>query len=166
MANYAWGYRDGHPLRVTPGALDEEAYGIKSTSQDMASWLQANMDPAQVKDKTLRQALDFAQSRYYQAGALYQGLGWEMLNWPLNAQTLIADSANSVALQPRVVRLITPPSAPQAASWVHKTGSTNGFGAYIAFIPQAQLGIVMLANKNYPNPQRVQAAYTILQHLQ
>ena len=89
-----------------------------------------------------------------------------MLNWPLNAQTLIADSANSVALQPRVVRLITPPSAPQAASWVHKTGSTNGFGAYIAFIPQAQLGIVMLANKNYPNPQRVQAAYTILQHLQ
>ncbi|WP_370549502.1 beta-lactamase [Edwardsiella tarda] len=166
MANYAWGYRDGHPLRVTPGALDEEAYGIKSTSQDMASWLQANMDPAQVKDKTLRQALEFAQSRYYQAGALYQGLGWEMLNWPLNAQTLIADSANSVALQPRVVRLITPPGAPQAASWVHKTGSTNGFGAYIAFIPQAQLGIVMLANKNYPNPQRVQAAYTILQHLQ
>lgn len=163
---YAWGYREGKALRVSPGMLEQEAYGIKSSAQDMATWLQANLDPAAVPQATLRQALLRAQTRYYQSGEMYQGLGWEMLSWPLQAQTLIDGSDNRVALQPQPVHLIEPPTPPQPASWVHKTGSTNGFGAYIAFIPGSRLGIVMLANKNYPNPARVQAAYTILQQLQ
>ena len=28
MARYAWGYRDDKAVRVTPGALDAEAYGL------------------------------------------------------------------------------------------------------------------------------------------
>ncbi|WP_145567107.1 class C beta-lactamase [Yersinia aleksiciae] len=167
QSNYAWGYKDGQPVRVTLGMLGEEAYGVKSTSQDMVRFMQANMNPDSLpagNDK-LKKAIIASQSRYFQAGEMFQGLGWEMYNWPINPQRVIADSGNDIALKPRKVEALEPAQPAIPASWVHKTGATNGFGAYIVFIPEENIGIVMLANKNYPNPVRVQAAYHILQAL-
>ena len=164
--HYAWGYRDGKAVRVSPGMLDAEAYGVKSSIVDMARWVQVNMTPAEVKDETLRMGLTLAQSRYWQVGDMYQGLGWEMLNWPVNAKTVVKGSDNKVALAALSVFKVSPPATPVKASWVHKTGSTGGFGSYAAFIPEKNLGIVMLANKNYPNPARVETAYRILEALQ
>ncbi|MFB6325188.1 class C beta-lactamase [Pantoea deleyi] len=168
MLNYAWGYKNGQPVRVSPGMLDAEAYGIKSTARDMLTFMQANLDPNRLSagNAVLRNAMRTAQSRYFSVGKLYQGLGWEMYDWPVSADTLIGDSDNSVALRARPATQITPVGPSQRASWVHKTGATNGFGAYIAFIPAENCGIVMLANKNYPNPLRVRAAWEILQALQ
>lgn len=167
LPNYAWGYKEGQPMRVTLGMLGEEAYGVKSTTKDMVSFMQANMNPESlpVENDKLKQALIAAQSRYFQAGEIFQGLGWEMYNWPIDPQRVIADSGNDVALKPRKAKELLPPPPAVRASWVHKTGATNGFGAYIVFIPEQNIGIVMLANKNYPNPVRVQAAYNILQAL-
>ena len=48
---------------------------------------------------------------------------------------------------------------------LNKTGSTNGFGSYAAFIPGKKIGVVLLANKNYPIDARVNAAYEILTQL-
>ncbi|WP_420736757.1 CMY2/MIR/ACT/EC family class C beta-lactamase [Citrobacter freundii] len=164
--HYAWGYRDGKAVRVTPGMMDAEAYGVKSTIEDMASWVLANMEPSEVKDASLQKGILLAQSRYWQVGDMYQGLGWEMLNWPLNEKTLLNSVSPKVIFSPQTVSEIFPPSSAVTASWVHKTGSTGGFGSYVAFIPEKQLGIVILANKSYPIPSRVEAAYRILNALQ
>lgn len=165
-AHYAWGYREGKAVHVSPGMLDAEAYGVKTNVKDMASWLIANMKPDSLQAPSLKQGIALAQSRYWRVGAMYQGLGWEMLNWPVDAKTVVGGSDNKVALAPLPVAEVNPPAPPVKASWVHKTGSTGGFGSYVAFIPEKQLGIVMLANKSYPNPARVEAAYRILDALQ
>ncbi len=135
QANYAWGYRDGKAVHVSPGMLDAEAYGVKASIVDMAGWLQANIQP-------------------------------DMLNWPVTSRTLEQGADNQYALAARGARDINPAQPPVKASWVHKTGATGGFGSYIAFIPEKNIGIVILANKNYPNPERVKAAYQILDVLQ
>lgn len=165
-AHYAWGYREGKAVHVSPGMLDAEAYGVKTNVKDMASWLIANMKPDSLQAPSLKQGIALAQSRYWRVGAMYQGLGWEMLNWPVDAKTVVGGSDNKVALAPLPVAEVNPPAPPVKASWVHKTGSTGGFGSYVAFIPEKQLGIVVLANKSYPNPARVEAAYRILDALQ
>ncbi|MET3813584.1 beta-lactamase class C [Pantoea sp. UYEF8] len=168
MLDYAWGYKNGQPVRVSPGMLDAEAYGVKSTARDMLTFMQANADPNRLSsgNTVLRNAIRTAQSRYFKVRDFYQGLGWEIYDWPASAAAIIADSESSVALKPQPATLLNPAVPSQRASWVHKTGATNGFGAYVAFIPEQNTGIVMLANKNYPNPLRIKIAWKILEALQ
>jgi CubicO group peptidase (beta-lactamase class C family) len=41
----------------------------------------------------------------------------------------------------------------------------SGFAAYVAFVPDKKIGIVMLANRNFPIPARIKAAHAILEQL-
>ncbi|HDT4958097.1 TPA: beta-lactamase [Enterobacter kobei] len=164
--DYAWGYKNGKALRVTPGMLDAEAYGVKSSISDMVRFTQVNMEPASyVASPLLKQAIHNAQKRYFLTEGMYQGLGWEIYSWPVDQQKIITASGNASALKARSTQQLSPPQPATTASFVHKTGATNGFGAYVAFIPEKRVGIVMLANKNYPNPARVTAAFTIINAL-
>jgi beta-lactamase class C len=65
-------------------------------------------------------------------------------------------------LDPHPVTAVAPPEKPREDVWINKTGTTNGFGAYVAFIPARRCGVVLLANQNYPIPDRVTTAYRIL----
>ena len=163
-AQYAWGYKEGKPVRIGNSMLLDEAGGAKASVRDLAKWVQANMQPAQVIDKTLQAALSRSQQQYAQSGLMFQGLGWEMLDYPLQLSSLKAMTDPSFGAGSKAT-MIYPPAAARHNSWVHKTGATGGFGAYAAFIPSRQVGIVLLANKRYPNAMRVELAYQILEGL-
>ncbi|AHG46472.1 beta-lactamase [Rhizobium leguminosarum bv. trifolii CB782] len=161
LADYAQGYkRSGEPARMTPAMLSAEAYGVKSTAGDMIRFVGANMGLVKLDEK-FQQAITNTHIGYFKAGAMTQDLIWEQYAYPPSLNGLLQGNSPAM-LETMPVSELQPPMKPRADAWINKTGSTNGFGAYIAFIPKQRLGIVILANKNYPNEDRVAAAYQIL----
>ncbi|RVU04892.1 class C beta-lactamase [Rhizobium sp. RMa-01] len=161
QADYAQGYkRSGEPARMTPAMLSAEAYGVKSTAGDMIRFVGANMGMLKLDEK-LQQAITETHSGYFKAGAMTQDLIWEQYAYPPSLNDVL-ESNSPAMLKTMPVSELRPPMQPRDDVWINKTGSTNGFGAYVAFIPRERLGIVILANKNYPNEDRVAAAYQIL----
>lgn len=162
MGDYAYGYtKDDKPTRVTPGVLDSEAYGVKTTAVDMMRFVEANMNGAGLDD-TLQRAIAGTHTGYFKVGDMMQGLGWEMYDYPTRLDSLLAGSSTQVVFAANKVNRLEPPLAGKGDLLIHKTGSTNGFGAYVVFVPAKKIGIVMLANKNFPVTERLKAAYRIL----
>ncbi|MBV7483932.1 class C beta-lactamase [Bordetella sp. BOR01] len=162
MASYAQGYTTvGKPIRLAPGVLWRQAYGVKTTAADMVRFMQANMGMLDL-DPALRRAIAETHVAYFQAGPMMQDLIWEQYPYPVSLQALMAGNATALIFEPTAVAAIDPPQAPRADAWINKTGSTNGFGAYMAFVPRQRLGVVLLANKNFPIDARVRVAYDII----
>jgi len=163
-ADYAQGYtKEGVPIRMATGVLSSEAYGIKTTAPDLVRFVEANLNLIQLDPKVQR-AITATHTGYFKAGPMIQDLIWEQYPSPVALKTLLAGNSPEM-IQGMPVVAIEPPVAPREDVWINKTGSTSGFGAYVAFVPQKRLGIVILANKNYPNEERVTAAYKILEAL-
>ena len=162
---YAQGYdKQQSPVRVSPGALDSEAYGIKTSSQDLARYVIANMHP-QALEQPLQQAIAATHAGYYTVNGMTQGLGWERYPYPITLQALIDGNSTPMAMEPHKVNWLSPAQAQPANVLYNKTGSTGGFGAYVAYVPSKDVGVVILANRNYPNAERVKVAHAILSAL-
>lgn len=165
QASYAWGYdKNDKPVRVNPGVLADEAYGVKSSSRDMLRFVEANLGRVELAPP-LKQALDETRRGHFQRGTMTQDLVWEQYDYPLALQDLIDGNDNRYALEGTPATALKPALAPQSKVWVNKTGATNGFGAYVAFVPDLQRGVVLLANKNYPNAERVKLAWRLFEAL-
>jgi beta-lactamase class C len=165
MDDYARGYtEDGAPTRVGAGILSAEAYGIKSTAADMIHYAEANMNSAELDEK-FQLAITNTHTAYFQAGVMTQDLIWEQYAYPVELKTLLEGNSPAVILKAVPVTQLTPPTEAHPDVWLNKTGSTGGFGAYVAFIPAKRLGIVILANKDYPIDERVTIAYRVLARL-
>ncbi|EPG5421363.1 PDC family class C beta-lactamase [Pseudomonas aeruginosa] len=166
LAQCAQGYgKDDRPLRVGPGPLDAEGYGVKTSAADLLRFVDANLHPERL-DRPWAQALDATHRGYYKVGDMTQGLGWEAYDWPISLKRLQAGNSTPMALQPHRIARLPAPQALEGQRLLNKTGSTNGFGAYVAFVPGRDLGLVILANRNYPNAERVKIAYAILSGLE
>nr|AAL49969.1 cephalosporinase [Shewanella algae] len=161
-AQYAfWFYAKNEPVRVSPGMLDAQAYCVKFTSADMLHYLEANMGLKPLSPQ-IAGAIKKTHKGYYDTSSFTQALGWEIYEYPLTLSKLLEGNSREMASQPTKVKASDDIVEKTGEVWINKTGSTGGFGAYVAFIPAKKLAIVMLANKNYPISARVEAAYKIL----
>lgn len=165
MQDYAQGYtvKDA-PVRVNPGVLASEAYGVKSDSTDLIRFISANMQMVQLDGK-LQRAITDTHTGYFKTGEFTQDLIWEQYPYPVKLKRLLAGNAATFVYEGSQAIKLNPPLQPQKEVLINKTGSTNGFSAYAAFVPVKKIGIVILANKSYPVDQRVTAAYQILDQL-
>ncbi|WP_419866627.1 class C beta-lactamase [Pseudomonas fluorescens] len=162
MGLYAQGYdKNGKPVRVTPGALDAQAYGVKTSAVDMLRYVQANLKP-ETLEASLQRTIANTHTGYYTVGDMIQGLGWEMYRYPISLERLLAGNSTEMAMEAHKVQWLNPPQPQPHDVLINKTGSTGGFGTYVAFVPSRNIGIVIMANKNFPIPERVKIAYTVL----
>lgn len=163
--NYAWGYNQaGQPVHVNPAMLSAEAYGIKTSAADLITFIETNLNPQHL-EPALREAVTGTHTGYFRLGEMIQGLGWEQHPYPTTADQLVAANSESVIYKPNPVTPVPTNSSAHDGRLFGKTGSTDGFGAYVAFIPEANAGVAILANKNFPIPARVTVAHQVLQEL-
>jgi len=165
MKAYAWGYnRDDKPVRVNPALLGNEAYGVKSNAVDMLRFVEVNMGLGEAPAKTARATIA-THTGYFRSGELIQDLIWEQYPYPVALEKIAAGNSGKMIYEANPAVAIEPPMPPRGDVILNKTGSTGGFGAYVAFVPDRKLGIVILANKGYPNEARVKAAHQIFSEL-
>jgi beta-lactamase class C len=106
-----------------------------------------------------------ARKGYLKVGDMTQDLIWEEYALPVDLQALQKGDSAALTYNPVPVVAQVPPSPPRLDVWRNKTGSTDGFGVCVAFVPSKRFGIVVLANKNYPNEERVALAHGIFEAL-
>ena len=165
MKHQAWGYdKANKAIRMNPGVFAAQAYGVRSGSADVLRFVQANLEPARL-DKQLRRTVEATQVGYFKVGQMVQGFGWEQYPYPVALDQLLSGNSYDMILEPQSATRIEAPKSNSLGTLFNKTGSTSGFGNYVMFVPEKKIGIVMLANKNYPIPVRVRTAYAILEQL-
>jgi beta-lactamase class C len=162
MADYAQGYtKEDTPIRMAPGVLSSEAYGVKTTAADLVRFVGANMNSIRLEEPFQR-AIRETHRGYFQVGPMTQDLIWEQYPYPVALKPLLEGNSAAIIYNATPVTQINPPQEPREDVLINKTGTTNGFGAYVAFVPGKRLGIVVLANKSYPIDERVTVAFQIL----
>ncbi|MBB5211303.1 class C beta-lactamase [Microbulbifer hydrolyticus] len=165
MAHYAEGHNSKHqPVRVNIGLLGEEAYGVRSSAADLTRYLAAQMELVKVAP-ALQQALQTTRQGFFRTDYYVQDMVWEQYALPLKKDTLLAGNSRNMISGDRPVTAISPPLPPQRNVLINKTGSTGGFSTYVAFIPEKQFAFVLLANKYFPNDERVAMLYGILEDI-
>lgn len=159
---YAQGYSsEDKPVRVHPGVLDAEAYGVKSTARDLLHYVEVQMGEAPV-DPAMQRAIAATHVGYYRSGPMTQDLAWEHYPWPVDKDDLLTGNATRMIREDQPAAALTPPQPATENTLINKTGATGGFGAYVAFVPARKLGLVILTNHNHATEVRVGFAYEVL----
>jgi beta-lactamase class C len=163
VSEYAQGYRtDGSPAPRVNLAAREASGSIKASATDMSRFLAAAMGLPGTPDFILS-SMRLTQTPFVQLPTFEQGLGWQI--YALNNKKIAS------MLRPPALMHVGPiPSKPVFILSRHfdsdhlfdKTGTTAGFRAYIALIPNRKTGIVILTNRRVSDPALLGTARRIL----
>lgn len=163
--DYAQGYTSSDlPTRMRAGLLASPSDGVKSRATDLARFLQANMEMLEI-DEMVQRAITNTHTSYFKAGDVTQGLVWEQYPYPVTLERLLAGNSASMMIGSVPATRLKPPFPPRRTVLINKVGSTEGFSAYVAYVPSKEIGVVLLANKSFPIAERVQAGYRIIEKL-
>jgi beta-lactamase class C len=163
--NFAWGYdAQDNPIRARMAPASAEAYGVKTSADDLLALLEALIDPMRISGRALQVALRDTMQPRFLTPAFAQCLGWERYDLPAGLAQLLKGNGPDMILKPQPVTAVSDSHSRREREdgYFNKTGSTNGFGAYVAIMPERGLALVLLSNRNIPNSERVKAAKAIL----
>jgi beta-lactamase class C len=150
---YSWGTSaQNERVRVSPAPLDAQAYGIKTTVHDLTKFVSAWLTP-----RTSPALEEAARPRFSVDGVMQQGLAWEGVISSGSEDALQQANSSSIAYDSRAVDPRT-----GEACFLNKTGSTNGFSAYVILHRKSRTGFALIANRNIPIDDRLAAARTVL----
>jgi len=149
MKFYSGGYdAKGSPSRSPQGGLLAGSWAMKASVTDMEQYLRLALGLDNMPPKLVT-AMKIAQTGYFENEKHQQiGLAW-MVN-PLDkvdkAELLkVVEPAPRKHNESPVSRIGSPKFNGNAL--IEKTGSTNGFRAYIGVIPGQKIGVVILVNR-------------------
>ncbi len=164
-AAYAWGTREGKAVRAGASPIAAEAYGVTSNTTDLMRYLEVSMGVGEPVPDAVARALAATHVGYYRTGPFIQDLIWEQYQAPVSLKAMTAGNSQQMSMKANPAAPIDPPMPPRADVIFNKTGSTGGFGAYLFAAPEQKLGIVILANKFYPNEARTKAAWSVMERV-
>lgn len=144
-------------MRVSPGVFDAESYGLKSNIADMIHFLDAHLGNIEVRPE-VSEALARTRVAEFATEPFLQAMIWEGYDWPLDPNKVALASGAGFATSVQPMKALEKPVSLDDMHLLSKTGSTNGFGAYVALLPSERIGVVVLANRNFPNEQRMLAS--------
>lgn len=160
QCNYAWGHnRNGERVRINPAVLDDEAYGVKTTSLDLLEFLKINIG-CNAHSLGLQGAACRTHTSWFDTGMFHQAMIWEKYEYPIDLDELHSGNSYEVILGATPVFDVTRVQDNQVYV-LSKTGSTGGFGSYVFVVPHEELAIVLLANKNIPIQARIDTVYQL-----
>lgn len=159
---YAQGHdKNGSPVPPVQAGMYTPAYGIKASAVDMQRFLSAAIGLPGTPPRVFY-PMRMTQAVYVKMANEYQGLGWIIHKIGKSDIRNLLNTNDYHAQGPAAIQEVYERAMFGGEALIDKTGTTDGFKAYIAVIPSKQSGIVILANKNVSHEAIVRTARNIL----
>ena len=143
--------KDGNPTIYWNHPFLQGSAAISASSSDMLSFLKAALGVADI-DPSLKEAMKITQTKHISIkNGISYGLGWQ-----INDLSCLYSSYISTSISNCLAQSIKKSDKLFSGNLlVDKTGTTNGFQAYIAAIPAEKIGVVILMNRSLPAGYKV-----------